>query len=135
MPASKFKRCRYFCLKHLAKLFAFCKRYTILRNSLYRFLRVRDYPKAKPNMRQTLKNMLASDKKLQKKLHHLQTPVSLIWGKNDQITPLKQGLKLKKKLAKNLVSFQILPQARHSPYKNQADQLVAAIMKVLKTLK
>lgn len=96
----------------------------IVRKVVYRLIGGSDYDRAPAHMKKTLHNMLESDKLLD--LSDMQTPVSILWGVNDPITPLVQG----KKMAA------LLPRARmheyegwaHAPYITHPNELAAAIL-------
>lgn len=96
----------------------------IVRKVVYRLIGGSDYDRAPAHMKKTLHNMLESDKLLD--LSDIQTPVSILWGVNDPITPLVQG----KKMAA------LLPHARmheyegwaHAPYITHPNELASAIL-------
>lgn len=83
----------------------------LLRNLLYKMAGESDYKNANSNMKQTMINLLNSDKFL--KPENIQTPTLIIWGGKDKITPLSDGL-LINKLIKNS-KLEIIKDARHSP--------------------
>jgi pimeloyl-ACP methyl ester carboxylesterase len=63
-----------------------------LRHAYYKFLvGEMDYYKAGP-MRETFKNIIATD--LDEQLNSITTPTLLIWGKDDRITPLWMGQRM-----------------------------------------
>ena len=68
--------------------------------------------------------MLESDKSLD--LSNIQTPVSLLWGMNDPITPIAQG----RKMAKLLPHTQLHEYAgwAHAPYITHPNELASAII-------
>lgn len=83
----------------------------LLRNLLYKLVGESDYKDANPNMKQTMLNLLNSDKLL--KPEKIQTPTLIIWGKEDKITPVSDG-RLMNRLIKNSKFF-LIENARHSP--------------------
>lgn len=83
----------------------------VLKTAFYKLTRETDYKDATPNMKQTMLNMINSDKLL--KPEKVQTPTLIFWGRDDKITPLSDG-KLMHKLIKNS-KLEIIENASHSP--------------------
>lgn len=100
----------------------------LIRKAAYRLIGGSDYDKAPANMKNTLQNMLDSDKHLD--LTDISTPTTVLWGKEDKITPLAQGRKI----------AELLPDAEiteyegwgHAPYITHPYQLAQAILAALK---
>ena len=86
-----------------------------------------DYAHAPENMKKTLANMHESDKDLDPSRVKVKT--SILWGENDQITPLRQGKKLHE-LIKNS-TFYSSEKWRHAPYIDDPKGLAKAINEVL----
>lgn len=120
-------------LQTLSKMMFLLKKIEIIRNLVYKILRVQDYNKAPDNMKATLSNMLDSDKALKENLSQIKAPISFIWGEKDKITPLKDGYFLKSKLA-NVINFEVLPSVRHAPYVTHPKILTQAILKIVTKL-
>jgi len=97
--------------KTLAKFGKALKGSSMLKKAFYKLTGESDYKNANQNMKQTMINLLNSDKSL--KPENIQTPTLIIWGKEDKITPLSDG-KLMHGLIKNS-ELQIIENARHSP--------------------
>lgn len=100
----------------------------MLKNSLYKFIGESDYNNASVNMKQTMLNLLNSDKSL--KIGNIQTPTLIIWGGEDKITPLSDG-RLIDKLIKNS-KLKIIENARHAPQFTHPNQVAEAIANYLK---
>lgn len=83
----------------------------LLQTLLYRIARESDYKNANPNMKQTMLNLLNSDKSLNPE--NIKTPTLIIWGAQDKITPVSDG-RLMNRLIKNSKFF-LIENARHSP--------------------
>lgn len=96
-----------------------------LRNLLYKIVREDDYENATPAMRQTMVNLINSDKNLCKHLEKIKIPTLIIWGRNDKVTPLSDG-ELMHKLIKNS-TFTIIKDARHSPQFTNAREVTELI--------
>lgn len=95
----------------------------IAKKVFYRLIGVKDYYQASPHMQQTMKNMLAADRRLE--LDEIKTPVWLLWGKRDNATPLSDAYKLQKKL--HHAPLDVIVQAGHSPHATHASQVAKLI--------
>lgn len=82
-----------------------------LRNLLYKIVGENDYKIASPIMKQTMINLINSDKSLD--LDKVDVPTLIIWGEKDKTTPPSDG-KLMNKLIKNS-TLHIIDNAKHSP--------------------
>jgi pimeloyl-ACP methyl ester carboxylesterase len=78
---------------------------------LYKLAREGDYTKSDPIVKQTMINLLNSDKNLN--ISQISVPTLIIWGADDKITPLSNGIQLNK-LIKNS-KLEIVREAKHSP--------------------
>ena len=81
------------------------------------------YDNAPENMKKTLSNMLDSDKSLD--VTDLTTETQIIWGSDDQITPLRQGKKLHAALKNS--KLRVKEGWRHSHYLVNIDELADEI--------
>jgi pimeloyl-ACP methyl ester carboxylesterase len=109
--------------KILAKLGKPLRDSSILRDVFYKLAGERDYKDATPNMKQTMLNLINSDKNLRPE--KVRTPTLIFWGKEDEITPLSDG-KLIHSLIKNS-RLKIIENARHAPQLTNPKQVVEAI--------
>lgn len=82
-----------------------------VKNLLYKLARESDYKDLDKNTKQTMINLISTD--LKPFLQQIQTPILIIWGEQDKITPLSDG-KLMNSLIKNS-KFEIIENAQHSP--------------------
>lgn len=89
----------------------------------YRAIGATDYNQAPPNMKLTMRNMLASD--IRADYTCIQEPVLLIWGRDDTITPLADGRKLSQLLKK--ARLEVIDGARHAPQATHPEQVAALI--------
>lgn len=83
----------------------------LMKNLLYKLARESDYKDLDNKARQTMINLLNSDKNLN--ISQISVPTLIIWGENDKTTPLSDGL-LMNSLIKNS-KMKIIKDARHSP--------------------
>ncbi|MFZ5438069.1 MAG: alpha/beta fold hydrolase [Patescibacteria group bacterium] len=97
-------------LKFLAKIGFIFKKINFFRKIIYKLIREKDYLEANHFQRVTINNALSfSVKPL---LTNIKTPTLILWGENDQTTPLYLGKVFKNNLPHN--DFIELP-TRHSP--------------------
>ena len=93
------------------------------RNIFYRFLRDRDYGKAKGVMKETMKKILEED--LLPMLSQVKVKTLIIWGQKDNIVPLKHAFLFKEKIKNS--RLEILPEIRHSPHLEAPEKLAQTI--------
>ena len=94
---------------------------------LYRLAREKDYFKAKGNLRETFKNIIAED--LTPLLPKIEVKTLIIWGEKDRTTPLKDGQLMNKLIPSS--QLVILKGAGHSLQKDQPKKLAKKILKFL----
>lgn len=116
--------------RRVSKLFAPLKKIKIARKIVHKILGANDYDAAPENMKQTLTNMLDSDKKLD--IARVKTPTAIIWGGDDQVTPVRQGRKIHELIEGSTLT--IKEGWRHSHYLVSTDELAAEIAKNYKRL-
>ncbi len=117
-------------MRKMSKAFAPLKKSKLARRVVHKVLRVHDYNDAPENMKKTMTNMLDSDKVLD--ISSIKTPTRLIWGTDDQMTPLRQGKKMHELLKNSKIS--IKEGWCHSHYLRSADELAEEIAKQYKDL-
>ena len=111
----------------LSKIFGIFKRIPILRKVFHKIIGASDYSHAPENMKKTLANMHESDKNLNPS--RIKVKTSILWGENDQITPLRQGKKLHE-LIKNSTFYSSEKWSQY-PYIDDPKGLAKAINEVL----
>lgn len=97
--------------KGLAKIGKKITKADRMRNLLYMSVGEGDYKNANPKMRQTLANLIESDKNL--KLDKITATTTILWGENDKITPPSDGRLMAKKIRNS--KLYIIKGAKHSP--------------------
>lgn len=103
------------------------KRFTqspVARSLLYKFARESDYQNASPIMKQTMKNLLASDTALY--LEKISVPTTIIWGEKDTTTPLVDGLLMHAKIKNS--SLYTISEASHSPQFTHPEKVAQIIV-------
>ena len=114
----------------LSKAFSPLKKSKLARRLVHKVLGASDYEKAPENMKQTLSNMLESDKDLD--ITKVSTPAQIIWGSDDNITPLRQGKKMHEQLKGSTLT--VKEGWRHSHYLVSTSELAAEIADKFKKL-
>ena len=104
-------RMKRLIFKSIAKIAKKISNSQKLKNFLYKIVGEDDYKDATQNMKQTMLNLINSDRFL--KFGNITIPTLIIWGKNDKIISLSDG-KLMNELIKGSKLY-IVENARHSP--------------------
>lgn len=116
---------RRLVLKALSKAFAPLKKSKVIRKVVHRAIGANDYENAPENMKKTLGNMIESDKQLD--ISKVTTKARIIWGDDDQTTPLRQGQKMQELLPNSKLT--VKHGWRHSHYLVSTSELAAEITK------
>lgn len=114
-------------VKVLAKIGKPLKKVAILDKLFHKITGTTDYSRAPENMKRTLENMLSSDQELD--LETVMTPVNILWGGNDTITPLRQAEVMATKLPN--ATLKVYKNWTHAPYISDPVGLAKAIINVL----
>lgn len=111
----------------LSKSFGFMKKVPGVEKLWHKLTGSSDYDRAPANMKQTLANMIESDKDLN--LAKVTVKTEILWGAADDITPVRQAKTLEKEIEGS--KLQIFPGWTHAPYISHPDELAKAIAEVL----
>lgn len=98
------------------------------RNLLYKIAGEHDYQNATPPMRQTMVNLISQD--LSSWLGRIAVPTLIIWGGQDKITPLSDGLFLADHIKR--AKLFIVDKAGHSPQFSHPAQVGRQILTKIK---
>ena len=90
-----------------------------------------DYSKAPENMKQTLTNMLESDKNLD--FGKVETKTFILWGKKDTVTPPRQATTMYEKLPNAELKF--YANWTHAPYISSPDELARVLTALIQRIK
>lgn len=116
-------RLKRIMFKNISKVGKRLTKSDFLRKVLYKFAREGDYEKASKNMQKTITNLISID--LKPELSEVKTPTLIIWGENDEITPVKDAY-----LMKDLINgsrLRIVKKAKHSPFFTNPEEVVRII--------
>ncbi len=112
----------------LSKKLGFLKKIPGLTKVWHKLTGATDYARAPENMKQTLSNMLDSDKKLD--LSKVTVPTSIIWGLADNVTPPRQAEVMHEKIIGSTLDMHA--GWTHAPYISHPADLAKAILKAYK---
>ncbi len=112
----------------LSKRLSFLKKIPGLTRIWHKVTGATDYARAPENMKQTLANMLDSDKKLN--LTKVKVPTSIIWGLADNVTPPRQAEVMHEKIKDSTLDMHA--GWTHAPYISHPADLAKAILRAYK---
>ncbi len=118
-------------VERVAKIGKPLKKVPIIDKIFHKITGSSDYSKAPDNMKQTLTNMLESDKELDFK--KVNTPTFILWGKKDTTTPPRQATAMYEKLPNAELKF--YANWTHAPYISNPDELARALTTLIKRIK
>ncbi|OGE30701.1 hypothetical protein A3C59_03225 [Candidatus Daviesbacteria bacterium RIFCSPHIGHO2_02_FULL_36_13] len=98
-----------------------------LRKILYKLSREGDYENASPTVKKTMLNLITTD--ISFLLPEIKIPTLIIWGENDNTTPLKDGALMHKLIRGS--KLKIISGARHSPQFTHPKEVAKIIYKNL----
>ncbi|MBR0461029.1 alpha/beta hydrolase [Candidatus Saccharibacteria bacterium] len=115
-------------MRHLSKTLAPLKKVPYLQKVVHKLTGASDYSKAPENMKQTLANMIDSDKNLD--LTKVTTPTSILWGRADTVTPPRQASVIHRAISGS--TLKLFNSWTHAPYISHPQELASAILATLK---
>ncbi|MBQ3474207.1 alpha/beta hydrolase [Candidatus Saccharibacteria bacterium] len=118
-------------VEKLAKLGKPFKKVPLIDKAFHKVTGSTDYSKAPENMKETLRNMLASDKDLD--FSKVTTNTFILWGKKDTTTPPRQATTMYEKLPNAELKF--YTNWTHAPYISNPDELARALTNLVKRIK
>ncbi len=118
-------------VERLAKLGKPFKKIPLIDKVFHRITGSTDYSKAPENMKETLRNMLASDKDLD--FSKVTTNTFILWGKKDTTTPPRQATVMYEKLPNAELKF--YANWTHAPYISSPEELARALTNLVKRIK
>lgn len=97
---------------------------------VYKLAGARDYYVADGTMKEVMKKIGKEDD-LEGILEKIQNPTLILWGKKDDILPLKDAYRIKEKIKNS--ELKIIPKAKHSPHREAPETLAELIIQFLKS--
>ena len=101
--------------------------YSFFEKIAYRISGTYDYYRANPLMKEVFKKVISED--LTHLLPKVNMPCLIIWGENDQVTPVEDGVLFQQEIDDS--ELKIIKGARHNPYKTDAVEVGEYIIKFL----
>jgi len=121
-------RAKLSVLRGVAKVGKPLGKLPVVKKAFYRVIGAQDYLNAPPNMKKTMQNMLSADQQL--KLSTIKLPTTIIWGRDDSITPLADGKELEDGIKGS--RLHIIDGARHAPFYTHPEAVADIIIDALK---
>lgn len=118
-------------VEKFAKIGRPLKKIPLVDKAFHKITGTTDYSRAPENMKQTLVNMLESDKNLN--FSQITTPTYILWGKKDTTTPPRQGTAMYERLPRAELKF--YANWTHAPYISDPAGLAGALTTLIKKLK
>lgn len=118
-------------VEKVAKIGKPLKKVPIIDKAFHKITGSTDYSRAPENMKQTLANMLESDKDLD--FNKVTTKTFILWGKKDTTTPPRQATTMYEKLPNAELKF--YANWTHAPYISSPEELARALTTLIKRIK
>ena len=118
-------------VEKIAKIGKPFKKVPLVDKAFHKLTGSTDYSRAPKNMKTTLANMLASDKSLD--FTKVKTPVFILWGKKDTVTPPRQATMMYEKLPQAELKF--YTSWTHAPYISDPEGLAKALTTLIRRMK
>lgn len=97
---------------------------------VYKLAGARDYYVADGIMKETMKK-IAKEEDLETILERIKTPTLILWGKKDDVLPLKDAYRIKEKIKRS--QLKVLPGAGHSPHREAPEELSKILISFLQS--
>ena len=117
-------------VEKVAKIGKPLKKVPIIDKAFHKITGSTDYSRAPENMKQTLANMLESDKDLD--FSKVITKTFILWGKKDTTTPPRQATTMYEKLPNAELKF--YANWTHAPYISSPEELARALTALIKRI-
>jgi pimeloyl-ACP methyl ester carboxylesterase len=95
---------------------------------VYKLAGARDYYVADGTMKETMKK-IAREEDLETILGEIKVPTLILWGKKDDVLPLKDAYRIKEKIKHS--RLRIIPGVRHSPNREAPEELSKILVSFL----
>ncbi|MBR3248750.1 alpha/beta hydrolase [Candidatus Saccharibacteria bacterium] len=118
-------------VEKVAKIGKPLKKIAVVDKAFHRLTGSTDYSRAPENMKQTLANMLESDKELD--FSKVRTRTFILWGKKDTTTPPRQATEMYEKMPNAELKF--YANWTHAPYISAPEELARALGGLIEKIK
>ena len=96
---------------------------------IYKLAGTKDYYVADGMMKETMKK-IGKEEPLEMILEKIKIPTLILWGKKDDVLPVKDAYYIKEKIKGS--ELKIIPKARHSPHREAPEELAEIIVQFIK---
>ena len=96
---------------------------------IYKLAGARDYYVADGMMKETMKK-IGKEEPLENYLEKIKISTLILWGKRDDVLPLKDAYSIKEKIEDS--KLKIIPRARHSPHREAPEELAEILVQFIK---
>lgn len=97
---------------------------------IYKLAGTRDYYVADGMMKETMKK-IGKEEPLEMILEKIKIPTLILWGKKDDVLPLKDAYYIKEKIRDS--ELRIIPKAKHSPHREAPEELAEIIVQFIQS--
>ncbi|PJB98659.1 MAG: hypothetical protein CO078_01260 [Candidatus Nealsonbacteria bacterium CG_4_9_14_0_8_um_filter_36_17] len=104
--------------------------YPFVQKLIYKLAGARDYYVADGMMKETMKK-IGKEEDLEMILEKIKIPTLILWGKRDDVLPLKDAFCIKEKIKDS--QLKIIPTARHSPHREAPEELAKILIQFIKS--
>jgi len=103
--------------------------YPLAEKLIYKLAGTKDYYVADGMMKETMKK-IGKEEPLEMILEKIKIPTLILWGKKDDVLPVKDAYYIKEKIKGS--ELKIIPKARHSPHREAPEELAEIIVQFIK---
>ena len=97
---------------------------------VYKLAGARDYYVADGVMKETMKK-IGKEEDLEMILEKIKVPTLILWGKKDDVLPLKDAYRIKEKIRHS--QLRIIPRVKHSPHREAPEELSKILVSFLQS--
>ena len=103
--------------------------YPLAEKLIYKLAGTKDYYVADGMMKETMKK-IGEEEPLEMILGRIKIPTLILWGKKDDVLPVKDAYYIKEKIKDS--ELKIIPKAKHSPHREAPEELAGIIVQFIK---
>ena len=104
--------------------------YPLAEKLIYKLAGTKDYYVADGIMKETMKK-IGKEEPLEMILEKIKIPTLILWGKKDDVLPVKDAYYIKEKIKGS--ELKIIPKARHSPHREAPEELAEIIVQFIQS--
>lgn len=124
----------FYYISHLGKkvfsLPGFKILYPLAEKLIYKLAGTKDYYVADGMMKETMKK-IGKEEPLEMILGRIKIPTLILWGKKDDVLPVKDAYYIKEKIKDS--ELKIIPKAKHSPHREAPEELAGIIVQFIQS--